>query len=155
MYLGAIYIFARSVFFGISFTLKAKKKLTGRVNCFHLWSLIFQIEHLYVGDLCELSAQQQDQSWGQGTAGDPCLVAVPCPSLRSCGWAESSLAQYSTIEIPSKTFILDSHRPFSCSAIKALEYVRRRQVVFTNFIFCLSMFRKDIFNCIQQVLRLT
>ncbi len=37
MYLGAIFVFPRSVLFGISFTLKAKKKLTTRINCFHLW----------------------------------------------------------------------------------------------------------------------
>jgi hypothetical protein len=55
-------------------------------------------------------------------------------------------------EILSKTFILDSHRPFICSASKALAYVRGVQAVFTGFIFCLSMFRKEIFNCICCVL---
>ncbi len=29
--------------FGISITLKSNKKLTSRINCFHLWSIIFQI----------------------------------------------------------------------------------------------------------------
>ncbi len=34
---GAIYnMFPPSVLFGISFTLKAYKKLTARINCFHL-----------------------------------------------------------------------------------------------------------------------
>ncbi len=58
--------------------------------------------HNFVGHLCDLSAQQQEQRGGQGTAANPCLVAVPCPALRSCGWAESSLMQYRKIEIPNK-----------------------------------------------------
>ncbi len=39
-------IFPQSVLFGISFTLKAKKKLTTTINCFHSWSVIDQIENL-------------------------------------------------------------------------------------------------------------
>ncbi len=46
-----------------------------------------------------------------------CLAAVPCPTLRSCGWAESYLTQYSKIEILDKIFTSDSHRPFICSAV--------------------------------------
>ncbi len=86
------------------FTFEAKKKLTTRINCFHLLSVIFQIRNLYVGHLCELSAQPQEQWGGQGTAANHYLVAVPCPSLCSCSWAESSLTQNSNIEIPNKTF---------------------------------------------------
>ncbi len=65
---------------GISF---AYKKLTTRVNCFHLWSIIFQIENLYVGHLCELLGQPQQWWGGQGTAANHCLAAVLCPSLCS------------------------------------------------------------------------
>ncbi len=43
MYLGEIHIFPRSVLFEISFTLKAKKKWTTRINCFHLWTILFKI----------------------------------------------------------------------------------------------------------------
>ncbi len=96
MYLGAIYIFPRLVLFEISITLKTKKKLTTRINCFHLWSVI-KIGNLYVDHLCELLAQPQER-WGeQGTAANHCLVTLPCPSLHSSGWAESSLTQYSKI----------------------------------------------------------
>ncbi len=72
------------------------------------------------------------------------LAAVPCPPLCSCGWAKSShkwltykftiwkitvhkwkqlilvvnfLFGFSVNEIPNKTLILDSHRPFICSVI--------------------------------------
>jgi len=45
----------------------------------------FQIGNLYVGHLCELSAQPHEQRGGQGTAANQCLVAVPCPSLHSWG----------------------------------------------------------------------
>jgi hypothetical protein len=44
-----------NVLFGISFTLKPNKKLTARINSFHLCSVIFQIWDLYFGHLCELS----------------------------------------------------------------------------------------------------
>ncbi len=60
---------------------------------------------MYVGNLCELLAQPQEQRGGQGTAVSPCLAAVPCPSLM----------KHSKLEIPNKTFILDSHSPFICS----------------------------------------
>ncbi len=66
------------------------------------------------------STKPQERCGGQGTAANHCLVAVPCPSLRSCGWAKSSLTQYSNIEIPSNTFILNSHRPFICSVWRIL-----------------------------------
>jgi hypothetical protein len=45
----------------------------------------FQIGNLYVDNLCKLSAQPIEQRGVQGTAHNLCLVAVPCPSLRSCG----------------------------------------------------------------------
>ncbi len=60
-------------------------------------------QNLYVGYLCELLAQPQEQRRGQGTAANFCLAAVPCPSLRGCGWAESSLTQNRKIEIPNNT----------------------------------------------------
>ncbi len=62
--------------------------------------IIFQIGNLHVGHLCELSTQRKERRRGQGTAANHYLVAVPCPSLRSCGWAESSLTQYRKIEVP-------------------------------------------------------
>jgi hypothetical protein len=54
-YLGGIYIFPPWVLFGNSYTLKAKKKLTARINCFHLWSIIFQSGNLYVGQNFQLN----------------------------------------------------------------------------------------------------
>ncbi len=92
-----------NVLFEISFTLKPNKKLTTMINSFHLWSIILQIGNMFVGNLCGLSAQPQEQRGGQGNAANSCLAAVPCPSLRSCGWAESSLTQYREIDIPNKT----------------------------------------------------
>jgi hypothetical protein len=92
-----------NVLFGISLTLKPNKKLTTKINCFHLWSIIIQIGNLYVGHLWELSAQLQERRGGQGTATNHCLAAVPCPSLHSSSWAESSFTQYWKIEIPNKT----------------------------------------------------
>ncbi len=77
----------------------------------------------------ELSAQPQERKGGQGTAANHCLAAVPCPPLGSCGWAKSSLTQYSTMEIPNKTFILDYHRPFICSVelkVRALAILTSR-----------------------------
>ncbi len=41
-----------NVLFGISFTLQPNKKLTTRINCFHLCSVTFQSRNLYVGHLC-------------------------------------------------------------------------------------------------------
>ncbi len=40
--------------------------------------------------------------------------------------AESSLSQYNKIEIPNKTFILDSHRPFMCRVIYCV-YEQKRE----------------------------
>jgi hypothetical protein len=40
-----------NVLFEVSFTLKPNKKLATRINCFHLWSVIFQIGNFYVGHL--------------------------------------------------------------------------------------------------------
>ncbi len=77
----------------ISFSLKPNKKLATRINCFHLWSIIFQIGNLYVGNLCELSAQPQEKRGGQGTAANLCLTPVPCLSLRSWDWAKSSFTK--------------------------------------------------------------
>ncbi len=57
---------------------------------------------MHVGHLCELSAQPQEWRGGQGTAANLCLEVVPCPSLRSCGLAESSLMQRGKIVIPNK-----------------------------------------------------
>ncbi len=118
MNLGAIYIFSWCVLFGIYFSL------------------------YYVR---ELSAQPQERREGQGTAARHRLRAVPCHPLPSCGWAESShtwptykfpiwkvtdhkwkqlflvvnfLFSLRVNEIQNKTFILDSHRPFICSAFK-------------------------------------
>ncbi len=51
-----------NVLFGISFSLKPNKKLTTRINCFYLWSVIYQIGNLYVGNLCELTAQSQGRA---------------------------------------------------------------------------------------------
>ncbi len=82
-----------NVLFGISISLKPNKKLTTRINCFHLWSIIFQIGNFYVGHLCELSAQPQEKRVGQGTAANLCLTPVPCLTLRSWGWAKSSFMQ--------------------------------------------------------------
>jgi hypothetical protein len=47
----------------------------------------------------ELSAQLQERREVQGTASKQWLVAVPCPPLRSCGWAESS-QKWSTYKFP-------------------------------------------------------
>ncbi len=63
MCLGAIYIFPQLVLFGIS---------------------------IFLYCLSEFSAQLQERREGQGTAAKQWLAAVPCPPLRSCGWAESS-----------------------------------------------------------------
>ncbi len=92
----------------------------------------------------ELLAQPQEWTEGQGTASKQWLAAVTCPSLRFCSWAESShkwltykfpiwkitdhkwkqlilvvnfLFGLRVNEIPDKTLILDSHRPFICSVI--------------------------------------
>jgi hypothetical protein len=46
--------------FDISFILKSKKKLTTKINCFYLRSIIFQIGNLYIGHLCELSVIKRD-----------------------------------------------------------------------------------------------
>jgi hypothetical protein len=62
-------------------------------------TVIFQIGNLYVGHLCELLAQPQEPRGGQGNTGNPWLAAVPCPYLRSCGLADSSLTQDRKIEI--------------------------------------------------------
>jgi hypothetical protein len=56
------------ILFGISFTLKAKKKLTTRINCFHLMIRNFPNWNFHVGHLCELSTQRQERREGQGTA---------------------------------------------------------------------------------------
>jgi hypothetical protein len=45
-----------------------------------IWNLI-----LYVGHLCELSAQPLGGGEGRGQPTALCLAAVPCPSLRFCG----------------------------------------------------------------------
>jgi hypothetical protein len=41
-----------NIWFGIPFTLKPNMKLTTRISCFQLWSVIFQIGNLYVDHLC-------------------------------------------------------------------------------------------------------
>ncbi len=115
-YLGAIYLFPQSFLFGISIFLYCMR---------------------------ELSAQLQERREGQGTATKLWLAVFPCLPLRSCGWAGSShkwptykfpiwkimdhkwkqlillvifLFAFRVNETPNKTFILDSHRPFICSA---------------------------------------
>jgi hypothetical protein len=45
----------------------------------------FQIGNLYVGHLCEISAQLREWRERQGTAANHWLAAVPCPPLSSCG----------------------------------------------------------------------
>ncbi len=62
-YLGAFYMFPPSVLFGIS---------------------------IFLYFVREFSAQPQERREGQGTASKQQLVAVPCPPLRSFGWAKSS-----------------------------------------------------------------
>ncbi len=112
--MGAIYIFPRLVLFKISFTLKAKQKLTPWINCIHLWSEIFLIGNLYVGHLCELLAQPQVRRGGRELL--PTTVWCQFPALFSSpAVSQSSLMQNSKIQILNKTFILDSRQPFICS----------------------------------------
>ncbi len=99
MFLEAIYIFPPLVIFWISFTLESKKKLTTRINCFHLWSVIFRRGNLYVGHLCELSAE--------GSAGNCCQPLLGGSSLPfslllelSCEFSHNTVK----IEIPNITF---------------------------------------------------
>ncbi len=66
-----------NVLFGIAFTLKPNKTLTTWIKFFHLWSKMFQIGNLYVGQLCVLSAQPQERRGGQGTAAIQCLAPFP------------------------------------------------------------------------------
>ncbi len=42
----------------------SNKKLTTRINCFHLWSIIFQIGSLYLGHLCELTLNHRSGEEG-------------------------------------------------------------------------------------------
>jgi hypothetical protein len=117
MYLGAIYIFPRSVLLGISFTLKAKKKFTSRINLFPFMICNFPNWKFVCWSFIWLCAPPQKRRGGHGTGPIHWLAAVPCPTLHSCGWAERYLTQYSKIEILDKTFTSDSHRPFMCSAV--------------------------------------
>ena len=119
-------------------------KLCGLVPNFHIHESVINYSHdrSYLESLLyflycvrELSAQPQKRREGQETAAKQWLTAVPCPILRSCGWAESLLIwpiykfpickimgykwkQLILVvnflfglrvnEIPNKTFILDS-----------------------------------------------
>jgi hypothetical protein len=84
--------------FGISFTLKPNKKLFPA-----LLSTPGLSQNLYVSHLFELSAQLQERRRGQGTAANPCLAAVPYPSLCSLLLSQkfSHAIQENTIEIPN------------------------------------------------------
>jgi hypothetical protein len=106
MYLEAICIFSWSVLFVSHSLSKLKVNWLQWSFVFHLWSAIFQVGNLYVGHLCELSAQPQERRGRQGTAANHCLAAVPCPSLSSCGLAKSFVTQsVIKIKIPNKTFL--------------------------------------------------
>ncbi len=106
--LGAIYIFPPWVLFGKSFTLKAKQKLTTRINCFHLCSIIFQIGNLYVGQNSRLNRR----SGREGRELQPITAWRQfLPFSPPFSWAKSSLTQYSKIEIPNKTFLYIGFSP--------------------------------------------
>ncbi len=88
-----------NVLFKISFTLKPNKKLTTRINCFHLWSAIFQIGNLYVGHLFMWTHGSTTGAEGRPeNCRKPLFGGLPCLSLLSCCWAESSRTQYGKIE---------------------------------------------------------
>ncbi len=100
MSLGAIFNFPRSVLLEISFTLKAKKKLTTRINCFHLWFSNFpNCKFVCWSFMCILGSTAGPEGRAGNWRHNHCFATVPCRSLCSYGWAESSLTQYRKMEI--------------------------------------------------------
>ncbi len=74
-----------NVSFGISYTLKPNKKLTARINCFHFWSIIFQIGNLYVGHSFNRRSMQRE---GKGTSANHlmCGSSLPFSPLLQLRW---------------------------------------------------------------------
>ncbi len=74
-----------NVLFRILFTL-SNKKLTTRINCFHLWFVIFQIGNLYVGHLCELNHRSRGEGRELSTTSAwwqfPALFSAPAVEHR-------------------------------------------------------------------------
>ncbi len=72
------------VSFGSSFTFKQNQKLTTRMNCFHLWSVIFQIGNLYV---CHLNSWLNRRSGGKGRELPTTTACQQFPALLSASVA--------------------------------------------------------------------
>jgi hypothetical protein len=63
-----------------------------------------------------ISAQPLERRGGQGTAANHCFWRQFPALLSPFADEPRVLTQYSKIEIPNETFVLDTHWPFICSA---------------------------------------
>ncbi len=96
-----------------------------------------------------LLAQLERRRGGQGTGANHCLVAVPCPSPRSCGWAKSSLMKYRKIEIPNKTKLWENINPsqiYECKNWELGRTVSFLGINFWNFCYSVSSFLPTSFE---------
>ncbi len=105
----------------------------------------------------------QEQREGQGTATNQGLAAIPCPPLRSCGWAECShkwptykfpiwkimdrkwkqlileVNFFFSLRVNEIPNILDSHRPSVCSVVVLLCSFPMRLSTWMNYLYWLPV----------------
>ncbi len=91
------------ILFGILFTLKPNKKLTTRINCFHLWSIIFQVRNLYVVIYVNSRLNCRERRGGQGNCRQPMLGSSSLAFSQLLRLSREFSHVYRKIEIPNKT----------------------------------------------------